>query len=139
VLTLQQDIAFFEPCLVSMTNTQSKFVNKSSSKPAKRVLQAPIPLKRSDVKELQKNEYQTFKLRQNPGDADSPTYELTVPLFQTGTPEEYLTFIRDVRHVIEKQNITTGPGRYSLIRTLLRGDALAAFNAAATGEGNETC
>jgi hypothetical protein len=89
--------------------------------------------------ELQKNEYQTFKLRQNPGDADSPTYELTVPLFQTGTPEEYLTFIRDVRHVIEKQNITTGPGRYSLIRTLLRGDALAAFNAAATGEGNETC
>jgi hypothetical protein len=78
-------------------------------KPAKRVLQAPIPLKRPDVKELQKNEYQTFKLRQNPGDSDSPTYELTVPLFQTGTPEEYLTFIRDVRHLLKNKILRLDP------------------------------
>jgi hypothetical protein len=36
------------------------------------------------------------------------------------------------------QNVTNGPGRYAVIRRLLIGDALTAFNAAANSTGTET-
>ena len=104
----------------------------------KRILIAPIPLERPEKKKLSKDEYLTFKLRNNPAEADSTTYESTVPFFSEGNPEETLDFVTDIRRVINGQNITTGPARYTVMRRLLKGDALAAFNTAATAAGNET-
>lgn len=109
-----------------------------NTNPKKRILIAPIPLERPEKKSLSKEQYLTFKLRSNPAEADSTTYELTVPFFKDGTPEEVLDFVRDVRRVIQGQNITTGPAKYAVMRRLLKADALAAFNSAATEAGNET-
>ncbi len=45
----------------------------------------PIPLERPTVKELKKQEYLTMKLRSDPADANSQTYDLTIQFFRTGT------------------------------------------------------
>ena len=96
----------------------------------KRILVPPIPLERPEKKKLDKSDYASFKLRNNPAEADSTQYEVTIKYFQTGSPEELLEFIRDIKRVIEGQNLTTGPTQFSLMRRMLRGDALAAFKAA---------
>ena len=59
----------------------------------------PIPLERPAVKELKKQEYLTMKLRSDPADANSQTYDLTIQFFRTGTPEEWLLFQRDLHRV----------------------------------------
>ena len=98
----------------------------------------PIPYERPEKKELKKSEYVTMKLRSDPAEAESQTYELAVPYFRSGTPEEWLLFVRALQKVIVGQNITTGPNKYAMARRLLEGDALAKFNEVATERGNQT-
>ena len=50
----------------------------------------PIGLDRPTETEVDKNEQLTFKLRSVPTQANSPTYELSIRYFRTGTPEEWL-------------------------------------------------
>ena len=104
----------------------------------KRIMVPPIPFERPAVRELQKHEYLSFSCRTNPGDENSTTYSLTIPFFKNDSPEEYFIFLKSVRQVFRGQNLTTGPQRYALMRRVLQGDALAAFNRAATAEGAET-
>ena len=47
-------------------------------------------------------------------------------------------FLNLVNQVFVGQNVTDGPGKYAIIRRLLLGDALSAFNLAAAAAGNET-
>jgi hypothetical protein len=98
----------------------------------------PIPLEREEPKALLKHEALTMKLRTVPAQADSPTYELTIPYFKSGKPEELLEFIKRLRRVFVGQGLNDGPSQYTMARRLLDGDALAAFNAAAAAAGNET-
>jgi len=98
----------------------------------------PIGLDRPEAQELEKGQYQRYKLRNVPDDDNSPTYELTVPYFATGTPEEWLKFRKNLKKVLVGQNVTNGPGRYTVARRLLEGDALARFNHVAEANGNET-
>lgn len=98
----------------------------------------PIPLERPAIKELKKQEYLVMKLRSDPADANSQTYDLTIQFFRTGTPEEWLLFQRDLNRVLTGQNITTGPQKFTMIRRLITGDTLAVFNKAAAEHGNET-
>ena len=49
-------------------------------------------------------------------------------------PEELLFFIKSLKKVIVGQAITSGPNQYVLARHLLQGDALAAFEKAATAQ-----
>ena len=58
----------------------------------------------------------------------STTYELTVSYFKMGTEEELLLFLQNVQKIFSGQNVTNGPNRYAIVRRLLQGDALAAFN-----------
>ena len=108
----------------------------NSSKTTRRVV-PPIPYERPEKKNYAKGEYITLKLRTVPNDEGSATHDLIVPYFSTGTPEEWLRWKRDLGRVLQGQNVTTGPGKYSMTRRLLEGDALAAFNAAAAVHGNE--
>ena len=94
----------------------------------------PIPLERPEHKEPEKGEYQNYKLRNVPGDAASPTYELAVPYFSSGTPEEWLRFRQNVKRVCNGQNITTGAGKFAVARRLLEGDALSTLENATTAE-----
>ena len=89
-------------------------------------------------KELKKDEYITYKLHSIPTVDDSPTYNLTVPYFNTGTTEELFLFLKAVKKVIDGQNLTVATDKYVLMRRCLLGDALAAFNTIAMQFGDET-
>lgn len=104
----------------------------------RRFVPPPIPYERPEKKELKKSEYVMMKLRSDPAEVESQTYELAVPYFRSGTPEEWLLFKRALLKVIVGQNITTGPNKYAMARRLLEGDALAKFNEKALQRGNET-
>jgi hypothetical protein len=103
----------------------------------KRYLPPPITLVRPEYAPPKKNDSLTMKLRSNPTDANSQTYELTVKFFKTGSAEEWLLFQRDLNKIIVGQNITAAPSKYSMARLLLSGEALAVFDTSATEHGNE--
>ncbi len=115
-----------------------KIAQPSTSTGRKPSVPPLIPLEQPTVKELKKQEYLTMKLRSDPTDANSQTYDLTIQFFRTGTPEEWLLFQRDLNRVLIGQNITTGPQKFAMIRRLITGDTLAVFNNAAQEHGNET-
>ena len=106
----------------------------------KRYITPVIGYERPATRELKKSEYLVFKLKANPNaeEAQAATYDLSLAYFNNGTPEELLTFLQDLNKVIVGQNLNAGPPRYALARRCLKGDALAAFNRAATANGNET-
>ncbi len=99
---------------------------------------APISLERPTVAEVTKDSYLKMKLRSTPTDADSPTYELEICYFKSGTPEEWLKFKKNLNRVIIGQNLTTGPTQYAMARRLLLGNCLAVFNNKAEELQNET-
>ena len=103
----------------------------------KRYIQLVIKLDRPVLKELNKNDYLTFKLCTNPTDPESMTYELSVAYFDHKTLEELLKFLESLEKVIKGQNITGGPNHYTLAKWLFKGDALAAFEGTATETGTE--
>ena len=120
-----------------MTPTYSKPAN-GENPVRRRRLNAPIHLERPDKVELEKGQYVVLKLRTNPADEKSTTYDLPLPFYSTGTPEEWLRFKLNLSKVLIGQNITTGPPKYALARRVLEGDALAAFEAAAALQDTET-
>ena len=89
--------------------------------------QPPIPLLKEEKELLQRGEYHVYKLRTNPTVATSPTYELVVPYFGTGTCKEYLKFRDNFDKVCVGQNITAGLGKFTLSRHLLDSKALTEF------------
>eukprot|EP00957_Ditylum_brightwellii_P100151 7632288-Ditylum_brightwellii.AAC.1 len=79
---------------------------------------------RPTPKTLKRSQYHTYRLRSNPADTDSPTYELAIPFFDKGTPEEWIKFRRGLQAVLKEQNMTQDPASYAVAKTLLKGDAL---------------
>ena len=121
---------------VSTTNNAS---NPAFNSAGKGRINPPIPLERAEARPLLKGEYLAYKLRNDPADDSSPTYELSVPYFNTGTCEEWLKFRANVGKVLLGQHVTTGPAKFMVARRLLAGDALSVFNAALAALGsNET-
>ena len=84
------------------------------------VKRAVIALTRPTPKTLERSQYHTYRLRTTPADADSPTYELAIPFFDEGTPEEWIKFRRRLKAVLKGQNVTQGPASYAVAKTLLR-------------------
>ena len=112
-------------------------VTPPKQKNTKRFIQPVIPLERPEKKSLKKDDVLAFKLRSTPADPASMTYELTIPYFCSGTPEELLKFLELVDRAILGTNTVNGPDKYALIRRLLQGDPLSAFNNAANARGVE--
>ena len=121
-----------------MVNNQSKLTGASDDKPKKRVVEPVIPLVRSETKDLKKGEYVVIKCRIRPNDNDSPTYDLPIPYFGTGSAEEFLSWKDNLKKAIKGQDVNDGPGKFAMARRLLRGDALTAFNNAALKHASET-
>ena len=115
-----------------------KIASRGSRNKSHEESDGPIPLWRPDDSKGDDKEAQTtYKLRSVPAQANSPTYEVTVKYFDTGLPEEWLLLLRKFDEICVGQNLTTGVQHFTLMRTLLRGDALAAFitrSAAAGGQ-----
>jgi hypothetical protein len=91
-------------------------------------VQPPIPLMRPE--ELKKNVEDTlkFKLLSIPNKKDSPTYEMVVNLFKSGTPEEYIKAVIAIDKVCKGQGITTAKEKYVMAQRIFMGEALTAFN-----------
>jgi hypothetical protein len=104
----------------------------------KRFIPPPIALVCPDNAPPKKNKSLTMKLRSNPTDDNSQTYELTVKFFKTGTSEEWLMFQQDLKNIIIGQKITSAPSKYAMPRRLFSVEALMVFDTSATAHGNET-
>eukprot|EP00957_Ditylum_brightwellii_P018753 1409177-Ditylum_brightwellii.AAC.1 len=62
---------------------------KRSKLDVKRVI---IPFPRPDPRNLERGQFHTYKLHTTPTDATLSVYELSVPFFDEGTPEEWIKF-----------------------------------------------
>jgi hypothetical protein len=118
----------------------SKYHSANSASTRKNGFQPPpIPYNRAERSKDKDNEdVSVFKLRTTPNDKDSQTYDVKVLTFKCGSVEEFLLWKKDLNKVIVGQNVLSAPGKYAMTRRLLDGDALAAFNAEATKQGQET-
>ena len=97
----------------------------------------PIPLK-AEKKDYKKEDCIVIKCRSNPSEATSTTYNLSIPMFKTGNPKEWLKWVKNVKRAAKGQNMTTGPTKFALAKRLLDGGALIAFENAATAVTTET-
>ena len=89
------------------------------------VIVPPIPLQKLDESAYVQGSYMTVKLRSVPADDKSPTHEIQVPYFKSGTAEQLLDFIDKVTAVCVGQNFTDGPQKFAFMRQVLKGDALS--------------
>ena len=115
-------------------------MTKQNAKAGSAKLQCPpvIGIDRGEIQKVTKTNSVVFKLYTTPSDTDSPQYEMTVPIFKTGTPERWLETRKSIDKVFLGLNLTSGPYQYQQVRRILQGDALATFDKAATKHGNET-
>eukprot|EP00957_Ditylum_brightwellii_P093589 7126670-Ditylum_brightwellii.AAC.1 len=108
---------------------------KRASKP--NVKQAVILFTRPTPRTLERRTFHTYKLRTTPADPNSPIYELSIPFFNEGSPEEWIKTWRGLQAVLKGQNVTQGSASYAVAKTLLKGDALTVFEQAETAHGNQ--
>ena len=85
-----------------------------------------------------KGEYIAIKCHNTPGDSDSGSYEINLPYYGGGSPEEWLVWKDKLRKALDGQSISAGPQRYTFTEKLVTGDAKATFNQAALTIGIRT-
>eukprot|EP00957_Ditylum_brightwellii_P031215 2365885-Ditylum_brightwellii.AAC.1 len=110
--------------------------SKQQSNP--NVKQAVIAFTNPSPRHLECGQFLTHKLRTSPADVTLPTYELSVPFFDKGTPEEWIKFRRGLQAVLKGQNITQGPPSYTVAKTLLKSNVLTVFKQAEITHRNQT-
>ena len=91
-----------------------------------------------DTEELSKTNSITFELRSIPTDADSAKYKVIVRILQ-GTEDlrTIITFRKDVAKVLAGLNLTTYATQVPILRSMMRSNPLASFNAALTDAASE--
>jgi hypothetical protein len=103
-------------------------------------IRAPISIERP--KELfsftEEGSHLEMKLRSTPTDENSPTYSLKMPIFKTGSAEQWFHWRMQFKVVLRGQNLTTGNDQFAMARRLLTGEALTRFNNEANNQRAET-
>ena len=79
-----------------------------------------------------------YKCYKDPSDTKSAAHTVMIYHFENEGPEELLEFLERVKTVEKGQGLTNGPDQYMLMRHVLKGVRLTAFDNAATAAGNET-
>eukprot|EP00957_Ditylum_brightwellii_P103329 7874839-Ditylum_brightwellii.AAC.1 len=102
------------------------------------VKQAVIVFTIPSPRQLKRGQFHTYKLRTTPADMTSPIYELSVPFFDKGTPEEWIKFWHRLQAVLKDQNVMQGPASYVVAKTLLKVNVLTVFEQAEITHGNQT-
>eukprot|EP00957_Ditylum_brightwellii_P206449 15348458-Ditylum_brightwellii.AAC.1 len=59
--------------------------------------------------------------------ANSPMYNLAVPFYNTGFVEEWLKFQQNLQAVITMEYVTDTHTMYTIMKSMLQGDALMTF------------
>ena len=120
-----------------MAPTHSK-LKVSNGEVSVRYIVPIIGLERPEKPTLTKGEYVVLKCRTDPTDDSSSTYDLPIPYYSTGMPEEWLRFERNLEKAFTGQNLTTGSQQYACLRRLLEGNALTVFDLKVAELGTQT-
>ena len=86
-----------------------------------------IPFEKLRPKLMGKEDRLSFKLRSNPKQKDSITYEIQTYAFDEGPPEEWIEHIRTFRKLVKGQHVTGADSQFVMLKRLLRGKALLDF------------
>ena len=97
-----------------------------------------IDLERPLEKVLKKGKYIAIKCHNTAGVTDSGSYEINLPCYGGGSPEEWLVWKDKLLKALDGQSISSEPLRYTFTERLLTGDAKATFNQAALDIGIHT-
>ena len=123
--------------MAPVLSTMSGSLAPGDAKKKRRILLPAIPLEREEAKPLVSGEYHQYKLRTNPTKKDSPTFELQVPYFAQGSPEMWLKTKKNILLVIRGQNVNDYANKLEVVRRILKGAALTAFNSSVTAQASE--
>ena len=88
---------------------------------------APIPLIRAPKAPLDKGRFMSFKLKLKPNKANSATYDLAVPFFCDGSPEEFMQLVQSMERVFEGSAMNDGEDMIRTTSQLLEGEAKAIY------------
>ena len=100
-----------------------------SEKKFRRKIKPVIPFERTPSKELATGEYVVIKCRVDVSNPQSPQYEIRVPYYREGTPEEWLYWLQNFRKALRGQVAQpVASDKFGMARRLLEGEALATFN-----------
>ena len=97
-----------------------------------------IPIECPQVHELTKGNYYMYKLHTGSYNANLPTYNLAIPFYNNGYVEEWLKCCQNLQAVITGQNIMDPQGMYAITKSMLRWDALTAFEITEEVNGPQT-
>jgi hypothetical protein len=112
--------------------TPRKNVPTGSSKGNQVATRPPIPLICYEEVKAKTEEAMKFKLLSVPGKRDSPTYEMVLYPFRTGTPEEFIKTLICLDQVCKGQNLRDAKEKFVMARRVFLGETLTAFNNAAS-------
>ncbi len=87
-----------------------------------------LPEVLSNVADKEKSGYITMELSTAAGGAGK--YNKHLAYFDDGSPQEWITFQKDMAEVWAQNGITSPDNRMAIIRTILRGETLTTFEAA---------
>ncbi len=87
-----------------------------------------LPEVLSNVADKEKSGYITMELSTAAGGAGK--YKKHLAYFDDGSPQEWITFQKDMAEVWAQNGITSPDNRMAIIRTILRGETLTTFEAA---------
>ena len=95
-------------------------------------LQPVLPLvpENQDKVELDKSKFISMDLKSRAGGKNVSTYKKYVKRFEEGTPQEWIDLLRDLEEIWRQNTIAEPQDRASIVRTVLRGDALTGFDTA---------
>ena len=68
-----------------------------------------------------------IKVRWNPSDADSETYEMNIVTFYHRQREELLALVKNFKRAVDRAGTTSEVERINYLRTLLSGESLQFF------------
>ena len=86
-----------------------------------------LPEVLSNVADKEKSGYITMELSSAAGGVGK--YKKHLAYFDDGSPQEWITFQKDMTEVWTQNGITTPEGRVAIIRNVLRGETLTTFEA----------
>ena len=87
-----------------------------------------IPLEKEEARAVRPADMLKMKLKSIPDSDTSPTYDLNVPFFSQGTPEEWIMFVKNLERVFLGQNLAEIEHKFALTHCLLTGAALTTFD-----------
>ena len=87
----------------------------------------PIPIIEKELSEPRKGEFLKCWVYSDPSDYQSEKNYINVRIFKVGTPESWLKIIEDIDTLNKGQALNYTSQRFTLARTILKGDARRAF------------